>query len=133
MKIRYLIAQGVILLLWALEWRRVGVSREPQEYLTLPAVILGLVALALPLTILVGLADGYYGRRREGVVRQLILSIVVAGLAAYITAAGIGALNLQHIERPPSADARVGVLIGVEVIFLIEWGMGVGIRRLRSG
>lgn len=126
-------AQAAILALWALEWRRVGVTPDPAVDPRSFAVVLGTLILAAPPAVLVGLADAVYSRGDgEGSVRRVALSALVVAFAVYATACGIASLNLMHVRDPPPMIARLGALVGIESAFLLELGLAARLRRRRE-
>lgn len=137
MKLRYAIAQALIFTLWGLDWYRRGASYPERPFFE---ALLGSFLIVLFLTglpaILVGVIDGVAGERSESRARNITLSILVVGLAVWISKAGIDALAAEDLfgqeNRPPSAINRVNHLISMEIVFLLEFVMAVLIRRSRE-
>jgi hypothetical protein len=138
LKLRYIIAQVVILILWVLDWLVRGASSSPRPLLDalLGTFLILFVIVGIP-AIAVALTDGFAGRRQEGIVRQVLLSILVVGLAALVVRVSIGTLGFEDLwgvtgyDRP-SISARIQSLISVEIVFLLEWIIAAWIRSYHS-
>lgn len=134
MKLRYILAQIMIVVLWALDWLSRGVSSSPRPLLDalLGTFLILFVIVGIPV-IAVALVDGFAGKRREGFAREAILTVMVVGLAILVVRMGIATLGFEDLwgmtgyDRP-SVSARIQSLISVEVIFLLEWGCAAWIR-----
>lgn len=137
MKLRYIVAQVVIVVYIALDWFRRGAyyGEQPDTFLgSLGSAFLFLVFITGLPAIVVCAIDGWAGRSQEGFTRQLLLTILVVGFAAFISWAGIFILVFEDLfdvlgHKSHSFIRRVADIIAVETIFLLEWGFAAWIRR----
>jgi hypothetical protein len=127
-KPRYLIAQAVILIWWALDWAILGTP----DYVVggahgfVVSVVHSLIVLFAPFTLLVavvvGLFDGLSDRDYEIFARML-----VGGLAVLVSFLGLGLPELLQPGTTP-LDLRIALLVAMELIMLVEWGMAALVR-----
>jgi hypothetical protein len=137
LKLRYAIAQALVLVLWALDWYRRGASYTQKPFFDslLGSFLIILFFTGIP-AILVAAIDGSVGRRRESIARNMALSALVVGLALWVSKVGIDALAAEDLfgqaNQAPSVTYRINHLICMEIVFLFEFGMAASIRRLRE-
>lgn len=100
MKLRYVIAQALVLALWALDWYRRGASYMQKPFFDslLGSFLIILLFTGIP-AILVGAVDGSGVRRRESIVGNVALSALVVGLALWISKVGIDALAAEDLVK----------------------------------
>lgn len=121
---RYVLAQAVILVLWAQDWRSGVAGIYPDRILLPEALIVSF--LGMPAALAVGVVDGSVGgwrrnaRERAGV--AVLVTLLVLLLAAWITAAGLLSIyvNLASSTQEPPVMVRVFVLFVVELVFAVE-------------
>ena len=128
MKYRYLIAQAVILIWWALDWAILGTpaNAAPDSNGFVVSVVHWLIVLYAPFTlfvaVVVGIFDGLADRDDE-----IVATMLVGGLAALVSFLGLGLSELLQPNRTP-VDLRVALLVALELLMLIEWDMAVLVR-----
>jgi len=128
LKYRYLIAQAVILIWWALDWAILGTpaNAAPDSNGFVVSVVHWLIVLYAPFTlfvaVVVGIFDGLADRDDE-----IVATMLVGGLAALVSFLGLGLSELLQPNRTP-VDLRVALLVALELLMLIEWDMAVLVR-----
>lgn len=134
MKFRYIAAQILVLMLWAVDWSVGGNSNAAFGGYAVLGALLIYATFLIPLAVVVGLVDGFAGKGREGRCRQIILTIFVVALAAYISYAGLSLMVFEdlygQLRDPPSVGNRLTALVGMEAALLLEFGIAILIRRL---
>lgn len=128
MKYRYLIAQALILVWWILDWVILGTpdyaARGAHGFVV--SVVHSLIVLFAPYTlfmaVVVGLFDGIANRDDE-----FVATMVVGGLAVLVSFLGLGLPELLQPGETP-VDLRLALLVAIELLMLIEWGIAALVR-----
>lgn len=136
LKPRYAVAQAIVLAAWALDWYRNGASDAPGGAPFVgPLLFVGLIA-GLP-AMFVGLIDGAIGGDGANLGRRVAAAVLVVGLALWTSLFGVSSIYLEDLfgqtGRPPSVQSRVGGLIAMEAVFLLEFGLASLLRRRTGG
>jgi len=130
LKYRYLIAQALILLWWMLDLAILGtpVDAAPDSNGFVVSVAHSLIVLFAPFTLfvaaVVGVFDGVLDREHE-----IAATMLVGGLAALISFLGLGLRELLQPNNMP-IDLRVALLVALELLMLIEWGIATLMRLI---
>jgi hypothetical protein len=128
-KTRYLVAQSVILAWWALDWAILGTpggNTSPDSNGFVVSVVHSLIVLFAPFTLLVAVVVGIFDGLAEGD-DEIGATALVGGLAALIAFLGLGLPELLQPAKTP-VELRVTLLIAIELLMLVEWGVATLVR-----
>lgn len=132
MKARYLVPQIVVLGWWLLDWVIFGTpgywSRDIDG---LPVSVLQSFVMLFPLptllvTVAVGIVDGAGDREDEA-----FITVLVVSLALLIAIFGLGLPELLESGNALPADLRLALLIAMESLLVLEWGIAALLRLVR--
>lgn len=142
MKIRYILAQALVVGVWAASWIEAGASGFfPPGTSTFPfdallGQLLALFILAGLPAVLVGLTDGFNRQRNESYLRSVSLTVLVLLAALWILAMGQFSISLEdffnQVGGPPSTQSRLVALLGMEILLLLEWSIATALYKYRN-
>ncbi len=138
MKVRYILAQVLVVGVWAQRWIKGGSGPYPGS---LPlenasGQLLFIFVVAGVPAVVVGLIDGFESGRNESLMARVILTALVLLSALWISLVGQFSIILENFfdqyGGPYSTQSRLVALLGMEVLLLLEWGIAALLSRCRS-